>query len=115
MELIMYIVINKDLNMSSGKIAAQACHACTEYLLNTLQKDDNEEILKLNKWYADCQKKIILKADIKTLQKFSNMQHAFPVYDLGFTEVPPNSLTAVCLGIHDKAQVPSNIKRLRLL
>lgn len=115
MELVMYIVINKDLGMSIGKTAAQACHACTEYLMHTLQNGTEEEVAILNQWHKNAQKKIILRANEKTMHKLESNENHFPIYDLGLTEIAPNSLTAICLGIYDKSSIPSNIKRLQVL
>lgn len=114
-DLVMYIVINKDLKMSAGKTAAQACHACTEYIVNTLKEGSKEKEELFNKWYNDCQKKIVLGAHDKDMQKLLKNNGVYPVYDLGLTEIAPNSLTAICLGIFDKTDVPREYSRLRLL
>lgn len=114
-DLVMYIVINKDLEMSTGKTAAQASHACTEYIVNTFKENSEEKKKLFDEWYYDCQKKIVLGAHYKDMQKLLKEHNVFPVYDLGLTEIEPNSLTAICLGIHDKSNVPNFIKRLRLL
>lgn len=114
-DLVMYIVINKDLNMSAGKTAAQACHACTEYIVNTFKENSKEKTELFNEWYYDCQKKIVLGAHYKDMQKLLKEPNVYPVYDLGLTEIEPNSLTAICLGIYDKSNIPVFIKRLRLL
>lgn len=113
--LVMYIVINKDLGMSAGKTAAQASHACTEYLINTLCGNNDLEKEKLHQWHNDCQKKIVLGAHENIMQKLSERENVYVVHDLGFTEIAPNSLTAICLGIFDKADVPKEYSKLRLL
>ncbi len=112
---IMYIVINKDLGMSHGKTAAQAGHAVTEYLISAFRNNDKDELEKIDAWHKDCQKKIILGAHENVMQKLASKEGAFAVHDLGYTEIAPNSLTSVCLGIFDKEQVPKEIKRLQLL
>ena len=113
--LIMYIVINKDLGMSHGKTAAQAGHAVTEYLISAFRNNDTNELEKIDAWHKDCQKKIILGAHENIMQKLASKEGVFAVHDLGYTEIAPNSLTSVCLGIFDKEQVPKEIKRLQLL
>ena len=114
-ELIMYIVVNKDLNMSKGKIAAQASHTCTEYLIKTLTGDNQEEKNRLFEWYNDCQKKIVLGAHQNVLEKLEKEGKYFPVRDCGFTEIPENSLTAICLGVKQKDEISNVTKRLQLL
>lgn len=113
--LAMYIVINKDLPMSIGKTAVQASHACTEYLMHVLFGNNENEISKVKNWYQDCQKKIILGAHENKMKELSLIENVFPIYNLGLTEIAPNSLTAVCLGIFDKSEIPKDYTRLQLL
>jgi PTH2 family peptidyl-tRNA hydrolase len=109
----MYIVVNKDLSMSTGKVAAQVGHACTEYLMDVLTGQNEAEKRKCQLWYNDCQKKIILKACSKAMSHLASENGAYPVYDLGLTEIEPDSLTAICLGIFDQENLPKTIKRLQ--
>ena len=114
-ELVMYIVINKDLGMSSGKIAAQASHSCTEYLVHTLTIGEEAERTKMFEWYNDAQKKIVLGAHQKVMEKLEKDSRFFAIYDNGLTEIPSGSLTAICLGVHKKEDIKNVIKRLQLL
>ena len=114
-ELIMYIIINKDLKMSIGKTAAQAAHSCTNYLINTMAGNNLFEKNKLSEWYNDCQKKIVLGAHQKNIEKLSKDSRFFPIYDKGLTEIPDGSLTAICLGIHRKDDIQDITKRFQLL
>lgn len=126
-ELIMYILVNKDLEMSTGKIAGQVGHVITEYFydvwlnhsIKTMEISGKKPYqIRENyiKWYNSNQKKIILKAPQKLLEKLEN--NYFAIRDLGLTEIESNNLTAVCLGIGTRDEFYekiSKLKRLRLL
>jgi len=93
------IVLRADLNMSKGKLCAQACHACLASYLEALKKD--KEVV--NEWLKEGQKKIILKVD--SLKELLNLyekakQKGLPcavIRDAGLTELEPGTIT--CLGI----------------
>lgn len=114
-ELIMYIIINKDLKMSAGKTAAQASHSVTTYLVNVMNSDNAFEKNRLFEWYSDCQKKIVLGAHQKVMEKLENDDRCYAIHDKGLTEIPTGSLTAICLGVHTKDEVKDITKRLQLL
>lgn len=106
-ELIQYIIVNKDLGMSPGKIAAQVGHACT---ICTMNEKDHPDFLR---WYMGEQKKIVLGAHEKDLRKL--MDFGYPVIDAGYTEIPVSSLTCISLGVRTKEDVQKYVKRLQLL
>ena len=108
-ELIQYIIVNKDLNMSTGKIASQVGHVCT-ICASTLVTED---YLIFWEWYMGEQKKIILQAHQNVLEKLENDYYS--IRDKGHTEIEPNSLTAVSLGIMTREQAEPIVKRLQLL
>lgn len=123
-ELIQYIVVNKDLGMSVGKIAAQVGHVCTvcsEYYLS-FGRDDSwckpsaiePDTTKYHLWYYDAQKKIILQGHQKDLEKLVNQGFIY-IRDNGLTEIPKGSLTAVSLGIMSREEAKPFVKRLQLL
>lgn len=107
-ELIMYIIVNEDLEMGRGKASAQVAHACTCYLLQS--KEDT----KINEWFNQCQKKIILRAHQKQMEKLEGQYPKYAVRDLGLTEIPENSLTAVCVGIGTKEEMLPIVKRFQI-
>jgi PTH2 family peptidyl-tRNA hydrolase len=96
-ELRMYILINSTLKMSKGKVAGQACHACqyiTEFMINNRPEQFQR--------YKNIAPKIILRSDERQMRKLlakysdaSKPVYCIPVYDLGRTQVPPNSFTAL--------------------
>lgn len=128
----MYIVVNQDLNMSAGKIGAHTAHAVLDYmnvLLNDcfegypnelkydeLICDEFRDVVGMLKEFKDNGDTIIvLKAHEKDLLKWEKQGYV-AVRDRGLTEVAPNSITAVNLGIYDKDEgVPKWIQRLRLV
>ena len=113
-ELIQYIIINKDLNMSSGKIAAAAAHAATTCTFIYLQSGSTV-IEKWASWYYDYkQKKIILQAHQSFLEKYEDNLAYFRVRDIGCNEVEPNSLTAISLGIMTREEAEPIVKRLQI-
>ena len=105
-ELIQYIVVNKDLNMSPGKVAAQVGHVCTYCAYEEGSTD------KFIEWYRGIQKKIILGAHEKVLKKLEKDFYA--IHDVGCNEVEPDSLTAVSLGILPREEAKPFIKGLQL-
>lgn len=109
-ELIQYIIVNKDLDMSAGKIAAQVGHVCTICAFNDI--DDNTFRL----WFFGEQKKVILQAHEKDMIKLIQ-QHGFDyfIHDKGYTEVPENSLTALSLGIMTRSEAEKYVKRFQTL
>jgi len=108
----MYVLVNKDLDMSVGKTAGQVAHSVVDYLDNIKYE---VEIQACHYWKDRCdQTKIILGVDTKTMKKYENHHLAYPVYDLGKTELEPHTLTCICMGVisSDEARF---LKRYRLL
>lgn len=106
----MYLVVNKDLKMKPGKMAAQVGHAVRE--LTTCG-------LKINpdRWKDYLRKgevKVVLKAseeEIRALMK--EWYEAVPVYDEGRTQIPSGSLTV--LGFSPLANWSKVLSHLKLL
>jgi len=105
-ELIQYIIINKDLNMSPGKVASQVGHVCTICAMSSSHEE------KFGDWYWHVQKKVILQAGQNVLEKLCDKYYS--VRDIGCNEVQPNSLTAVSLGIMTRKEAEPIVKRLQL-
>lgn len=107
-ELVQYYIINKDLNMSVGKVATQVAHVATD--IAVYECDDN----KFYHWHKDGQKKIILKAKESILRELVEKGFDY-ITDFGLTEIPEGSLTCVGLGVMTRAEAEPYIKRLQLL
>ncbi len=116
-EIKQVILIRSDLEMSKGKIAAQAAHASLMSYFETekVSKETAEE------WLDTGEKKIVLKvADEQSLIKLYN---AFKfkkvpcalVTDAGLTEIPPGSKTALGIGPWKSEEIDIFTKGLKLL
>ncbi|MCS7120255.1 MAG: peptidyl-tRNA hydrolase Pth2 [Nitrososphaerota archaeon] len=94
------IVLRADLKMSGGKAAAQACHASVSAC---------EEARKMNnswvdQWMKEGQCKIVLK--VSSVEELLELERkaresglpASLISDMGLTEVPPNTITALGIG-----------------
>lgn len=108
-ELIQYIIVNQDLGMSPGKIGAQVGHACTDCAIIESGRT------LFNLWYKDCQKKVVLEAHEKDMRKILEMGIGYQIIDKGLTEIPPNSLTCISLGVMTRKIAEKYTKRLQLL
>ena len=109
-DLIQYFIVNKDLNMSSGKIAAQVSHAAT--LLAIRYGDE----WNYTCWLARIKRVVVLQADEKTMIKLSEkIKNSIKIIDKGFTEIPENSFTVLGLPIMTREEGKSYVGRLRLL
>jgi len=91
----MYIFVNNDLNMSTGKIASQVGHVVAiiiEYILNNKKSN---EFGRYKEWKKSGQKKIILKATNDDLIDFHNSPESKTIFDAGKTQIKSGSLTVV--------------------
>lgn len=108
------VVVRKDLGMSCGKISVQVGHACVETMIST-----NMRIIW--KWIEDSQKKIVLKIDgldeIVELKKQCESKNipCRPIFDIGLTQVPANTLTCIAIGPVDDEIISSITRNLKLL
>lgn len=122
-KIVEYILVNKDLEMSTGKIAGQVAHAQTliDERYNGLVSFFSmavEEDTKLENYYDwfnhNNQVKIILRAKEGQLLKAIEMG-GIPVYDNGKTEISKGSLTVVGFRPQPKSNLEKFTKRLQLL
>ena len=128
-EIVEYLIVNKDLNMSIGKTCAQVAHAQT--LIDGLIKHyadhhNNPKLppaptdwIKQLEWYEQwlmdsSQKKIILRAKESKMLKAIEIG-AVEVKDNCLTEIPANSLTVVGFMPQPKENLQEFTKRLQLL
>lgn len=114
-QYVQYIVANKGLGMSAGKLAAQVAHAAVKGYEITLAHWQPTGVEKLpgpnpiTEWNATGHTKIVLEArDTEHLIAFrdyakSRGVNSWLVIDEGRTEVEPHSPTALGFPILDKA------------
>lgn len=110
-EIVQYYIVNSDLNMSPGKVAAQIAHAATIMTIECYNLDGFEE------WFNNYeQKKIILRGKQKDLERILNELGDFTVkvIDNGHNEVPAGSFTVLGIKPIQKSIIKSYIKRLQL-
>jgi len=120
-EIVQYYVVNKELNMSHGKIAAQVAHIATiiavDYcrdMNNCICRNKTKSEIQFEDWFKGDQKKIILKGKQKDLKRLIE-QGFYYIKDLGLTEIEEGSLTVVGLPPMWKSEAQKYIKRLQLL
>jgi len=113
-ELIQYYIINKDLNMSVGKIASQVAHVATMIALEQSKPLKLYKFAQWAEWWNLGQKKIILKASQKKLEELVR-QRFYYIRDYGLNEIKAGSLTCVGLGVMTRGEAEPYIKRLQLL
>jgi len=93
-----YYIVNTDLKMSKGKIAAQVSHVA----------------MKLGKEYGTIGRAIVLKGNTMILNKLMGLHDVVCIIDAGLTEVPKGSLT--CIGFRKGSNYPSELAtKLKLL
>lgn len=99
MQYKMVIVVRDDLEMSTGKLAAQVAHAAVTCALEAKARNAKW----FSEWYREGQRKVVLRAkdlDELRLLKDKASRAGLPltmITDAGMTELPPNTTT--CLGI----------------
>jgi PTH2 family peptidyl-tRNA hydrolase len=99
----MVIVARKDLKLSKGKLAVQACHAAI-YTYNSAMKKCPD---KVKAWEREGAKKIVVVvADEKELLSLhSDIPDALPksmiIHDAGLTHLDPGTATCFALGPYD--------------
>ncbi len=97
---VMYILINNDLNMGKGKIAAQVGHV-VEIIIEELVKAELTSTKKKSfledykVWKKTGRAKIVLKATEEEIKQLSQLDGAHCVVDAGLTQIPSGSMTVV--------------------
>lgn len=103
------VVVREDLNLSPGKMAAQAGHAAVSVSWNA-QKKNKKWVIE---WLSKGQKKVILKAkDLELLKSLAKKAEELKlpyeiIKDAGETEVEPGTIT--CIGILGPERIVNKI------
>ena len=113
----MVFVINHELKMGKGKIAAQVGHAAVKA---TLQSGElRPEIL--DAWLSTGQKKVCVKADdVRQLEQIEQQakHHQIltsKIHDAGHTQIPAGSYTVLALGPDEEEKLDALTGELKLL
>jgi peptidyl-tRNA hydrolase, PTH2 family len=115
-DLVQYFIVNRELNMSKGKTAAQVAHAATLSTIelvsaNTSFQDRQSDFVE---WLQTGMKKIILKGKQAELVKLEG-NGFFSIRDSGLTEIKKGSLTVIALPPMDKWEAKELVGHLTLL
>ncbi len=110
------IVIRGDIEMSRGKIAAQAAHAACEAFEEA--RRSQPKIWK--EWRKEGAKKVVLVSDERGLMEVYEKAKAMGipramVRDAGLTELPPGTLTAVAIGPYEAEKIDEITGKLKPL
>ena len=117
-DLRMYILVNEDVKIGKGKLAGQVGHAVASIFYNQyldLKKGKFHPIVE--EYMDNHQKKILLKCPQSKLEQLESEGYV-TIRDRGWTQLEPNTLTCVNLGILDSNVIPeklSFIKDLKLV
>jgi len=111
------IIVRTDIKMGKGKLAAQVAHAAV--MAAEVARTERPEWFK--EWMETGQKKVVLKVSSQEelLQLYEEARRAgLPasiVVDMGLTQLPPGTLTAVAIGPAPDELVDKITGRLKLL
>lgn len=110
------VLVRKDLRMKPGKIAAQTIHAALGACYQSLDRPITKEFMK-----KSLERRIIcLKVDdekemLKIQEKMTELKiNTFIQVDLGFTQVPAYTKTAMAIGPDFTENFAEHIKHLAL-
>ena len=118
----MYIFVNSELKMSSGKIAAQVGHG-VQKVVDDIFTNYFDGVKKYKKFYKDYliwnqyhgSAKIVLKATLTELEYLRTLSYSKYVIDAGKTQIEPNSLTVVVLFPIDCKTTTLDLSKYKLL
>jgi PTH2 family peptidyl-tRNA hydrolase len=113
----MVIIMRTDLNMSIGKMIAQACHAA----VNCSEETKRTQTKHWRRWRDEGAKKVALQADsFEELEELTvraeelNITHVM-IQDAGQTEIPPGTTTCLGIGPHQEQFIDKVTGKLQLL
>jgi PTH2 family peptidyl-tRNA hydrolase len=125
---VQYIIINKDLEMGCGKIAAQVGHGCGMHILkykeisnlaiaHLIGDDRKIKIKNTLHWIEESFRKITKVAHKKEFDKIKELTEVdcFMVKDAGLTEIEPGSETVLVCWPIKRSQCPKIIHKLQNL
>lgn len=110
------IIVRSDLQLTKGKIAAQASHASLE----AVEKTRNQKPDWYSEWKASGQAKIVLKigSEKELLDLFEQAKKKIPsalIIDAGHTQTAPGTKTCIAIGPAPEHQIDEFTKNLKLL
>lgn len=125
-EHVMYIVVNTDLAMGKGKIAAQCCHSACHCIRVFERSNRNNQAYM--KWAKEGEAKVVLRATEIEMRKMLDMYEVDRVVkresndvwctyviDCGRTQIPGGSLTTLAFSPVQHSEAPECLRKLKLL
>lgn len=109
----MYILVNEDIKINKGKLAGQVGHAVAVYFYYNYDGGENPNSL-IEQYMNQYQKKIILYYPQSKLEELEERGY-IAIRDKGWTDLEPNTLTCVNLGIVDYNNIPKELEFIRKL
>ncbi|WP_019155704.1 aminoacyl-tRNA hydrolase [Robertmurraya massiliosenegalensis] len=98
-EIIQYFVVNNDLKMEAGKVAAQVAHAATISTINMVSASNcqfPDYFDYFVEWYQSGMSKIVLKGTEEELFRLKE-NGFYTIRDRSYQEEPKGALTVVSL------------------
>jgi len=114
MDLRMYILVNEDIEINKGKLAGQVGHAVAVYFYNFMIDESKEYDSTIELYMTNYQKKIILYAPQSKLEELE-VKGYIAIRDRGWTDLEPNTLTCINMGIIDYDDFPKELNWLKNL
>lgn len=109
----MYILVNEDIKINKGKLAGQVGHAVAVYFYYNYNGGEKPNSL-IEQYMNQYQKKIILYYPQSKLEELEERGY-IAIRDKGWTDLEPNTLTCVNLGIVDHNNIPKELEFIRKL
>jgi peptidyl-tRNA hydrolase, PTH2 family len=117
MEFKQVIIVRRDINMGTGKIAAQVAHAA----VMGAEKVKVSRKEWFNSWFGTGQAKVVVKVkNVEELIKVKNRAEELylpvvQVQDSGLTQIPPGTITCIGIGPAPSELVDKVTFELKLL
>lgn len=110
-----YLIVNKELDISKGKLAVQTAHASARFERAiakglTLPLFDDSRYLQ---WAEGNEKKIAVRGKLSLMEKLET-EGWVSVRDSGLNELTANTLTVVISPPMDKHEAPKWLQRLQV-
>jgi PTH2 family peptidyl-tRNA hydrolase len=117
-KIVMYILVNMDLKMGKGKIAAQVAHSAVKVYKEFVLNSDNwrtEWLVWFKKWNDGIYAKVVLKSTYEQMKAIIDVPMQCHTFDAGLTQIKKGSLTTMAFYPMPKSKAPWLIKDLKLL
>lgn len=115
--IIQYYIVDHTLEMSAGKLAAQAAHAATlsvsDLERRRITRSDSVEVRDYEAWLNADMRKVVLRGNNRDLLRLEEAG-GYAVRDNGRTELVSGSLTVVALRPMPKSAAAPLVKRLQV-